>query len=249
MADLRQTYELERMDGRITNPADGLSGTATITADDILDNGADAHDEVDIARLDADDVATLEEHVNDLSDPSIGILDELVSRGRFYGLFSRSADNAWYDLGMALRKEQAERYDRHTSLIPSYTTVDGVPSSVGNVTSRLLNGWVIEAQIMPASDANSRNPSYKTIVAEVDSETHITADTQGWVGRLSSERGFRLSGLNDNEGTTFGIAPLTPGEDTTIWPRDDFADDWNDPWYPVTMTTYPNKTAYNNSKN
>lgn len=244
----RELVFLEDLDERIVTKEDVSTTPIDVSVDEVLEAGVESYSEVELSRLPAATVADLQDCVSELSDEALGVLEEVAARGRFYGVFVRqpgSAGQAWYNLGMEILKEERERgYGRNETPMTVYTSVAGVPSSVGNVASRLLSGWVVEMEVVKADPGP--NPESKRVVAEVDEEIRMSEDTGRWIGSLNDERAWRLEGRDDHDGEVFAMAPLNPGDDTTVWVEESFSGEWSEPWNPVSITAWPTYEEYEN---
>lgn len=139
--------------------------------------------ELEVLRLSSDAVMSLNENVEELSDPEIGSLQEAAQRGRFYGLFSHSTElgDAWWDLKHTLQKEVHNRYEiRDLRLSPTYVSEHGTESE-SILFDRLLKSWVVELEVISVKDENSHDPEVRTITAKANKEIpSIRAATAPW---------------------------------------------------------------------
>lgn len=216
------------------------------SADPILENGAESVTEPEIMGLTADAIKTLHENDKRLTVTDFGILIEAYKRAKYYGELPYSDRHDQFIELMDVAKNTL--WNGHemsfTDAIPSYTHTEGVPSSVGAVTTRLLPDWVVELTIMSEEDAQKRDPDLHTVTAEVVSDFSFSGEPVGFGGQFYDDFAWKLEGIGDDEGHTFALAPIEEGEDTTLWVKDSFTSNYNSRYAVVGITTYPNKKVY-----
>lgn len=244
----RPTRTLTSHDELYSPGSDLPTTSSDYTISDLVDEGVESLPELEVLRLPADTVEALSDVVSELSDESIGILQEASSRGRFYGLFAHSTErgNAWWDLGRALQKEVIDRYDdRNLSLVPSYVTEDGTETE-SLAYDRLLRYWVVELQITPVKDENKRNPTVRTVTAKVTEQLpELRAATAPWNSPKSFAHCWKLSGIGEDEGQTFALSKMGyKDSQVMLWTHDEFADEWDNPSHVYSVKTWPSQRTY-----